>query len=186
MVCNVPSLGLNGVAGYPVTAECALSGGLPAFDVVGLPDAAVKEARERVRSAVKSSGFDFPVSRITVNLAPAGQRKAGTVYDLPILVGILCAGGQLSLKNERDSAFIGELSLDGRLRPVPGVLPMALAASRAGVRRLFVPADNAPEATLAAGLEIIPVGTVEQLALHLSGGRTIPPEIGRASCRERV
>ena len=175
MVCNVPSLGLNGVAGYPVTAECALSGGLPAFDVVGLPDAAVKEARERVRSAVKSSGFDFPGSRITVNLAPAGQRKAGTVYDLPILVGILCAGGQLSLKNERDSAFIGELSLDGRLRPVPGVLPMALAACRAGVRRLFVPADNAPEATLAAGLEVIPVGTVEQLALHLSGGRTIPP-----------
>ena len=175
MVCNVPSLGLSGVAGYPVTAECALSGGLPAFDVVGLPDAAVKEARERVRSAVKSSGFDFPVSRITVNLAPAGQRKAGTVYDLPILVGILCAGGQLSLKSERDSAFLGELSLDGRLRPVPGVLPMALAAKRAGVKRLFVPADNAPEATLADGLEVLPVQTVEELAAHLSGERPISP-----------
>ena len=137
MVCCVTSLGLYGVEGYPVTAECALSGGLPAFDVVGLPDAAVKEARERVRSAIKSSGFDFPVSRITVNLAPAGRRKAGTVYDLPILVGILCAGGQLSLKDERDSAFLGELSLDGRLRPVSGVLPMALAARRAGVRRLL-------------------------------------------------
>ena len=84
MVCNVISLGLNGVTGYPVTAECALSAGLPAFDVVGLPDAAVKEARERVRSAIKSGGFDFPVSRITVNLAPADRRKAGTVYDLPI------------------------------------------------------------------------------------------------------
>ena len=135
MVCNVTSLGLNGVEGYPVAAECALSGGLPAFDVVGLPDAAVNEARERVRSAIKSSGFDFPVSRITVNLAPAGRRKAGTVYDLPILVGILCAGGQLSLKDERDSAFLGELSLDGRLRPVPGVLPMALAAKRAEIGR---------------------------------------------------
>ena len=118
MVCSVTSLGLAGVAGYPVAAECALSGGLPAFDVVGLPDAAVREARERVRAAVKSSGFDFPVSRITVNLAPADRRKGGTVYDLPILVGILCAGGQLSLKRERDSAFLGELSLDGRLRPV--------------------------------------------------------------------
>ena len=173
MVCSVISLGLNGVAGYPVSAECALSGGLPAFDVVGLPDAAVKEARERVRSAVKSSGFDFPVSRITVNLAPAGQRKVGTVYDLPILVGILCAGSQLSLKNEKNSAFIGELSLDGRLRPVPGVLPMALAAKRAGVTRLFVPSDNAPEATLADGLEVFPVRTVEELARHLSGERPI-------------
>ena len=175
MVCSVTSLGLNGVAGYLVSAECALSGGLPAFDVVGLPDAAVKEARERVRSAIKSSGFDFPVSRITVNLAPAGQRKAGTVYDLPILVGILCAGSQLSLEREKGSAFLGELSLDGRLRPVPGALPMALAAERAGVRRLFVPADNAPEATLAGGLEVLPVHTVDELARHLSGERPIPP-----------
>ena len=175
MVCSVTSLGLAGVAGYPVAAECALSGGLPAFDVVGLPDAAVREARERVRAAVKSSGFDFPVSRITVNLAPADRRKGGTVYDLPILVGILCAGGQLSLKRERDSAFVGELSLDGRLRPVSGVLPMALAARRAGVRRLFLPADNAPEATLADGLEVFPVHTVDELARHLAGERPIPP-----------
>ena len=157
MVCSVNSLGLHGVSGYPVAAECALSGGLPAFDVVGLPDAAVKEARERVRSAVKSSGFDFPISRITVNLAPADRRKAGTVYDLPILVGILTASGQLPLKKEQDSAFLGELSLDGRLRAVSGVLPMALAARRAGVTRLFVPADNAPEATLADGLERRPL-----------------------------
>ena len=175
MVCNVTSLGLYGVTGYPVTAECALSGGLPAFDVVGLPDAAVKEARERVRSAIKSAGFDFPVSRITVNLAPADRRKGGTVYDLPILVGILCAAGQLPLKNERDSAFLGELSLDGRLRPVSGVLPMAMAARRAGVTRLFVPADNAPEASLADGLEIFPVHTVEELADHLTGEAPIPP-----------
>ena len=175
MVCSVTSLGLAGVAGYPVAAECALSGGLPAFDVVGLPDAAVKEARERVRSAVKSSGFEFPVSRITVNLAPADRRKGGTVYDLPILVGILAAGGQLSLKGERDSAFLGELSLDGRLRPVSGVLPMALAARRSGVARLFVPVDNAPEATLADGLEVLPLRTVRELADHLTGERPISP-----------
>ena len=175
MVCNVISLGLYGVTGYPVTAECALSGGLPAFDVVGLPDAAVKEARERVRSAIRSSGFDFPVSRITINLAPADRRKAGTVYDLPILVGILAAGGQLPLKQERDSAFLGELALDGRLRPVSGILPMALAAGRGGIKRLFVPADNAPEATLADGLEVIPVRTVEELAAHLTGETPISP-----------
>ena len=94
MVCNLLSLGLNGIHGYPVTAECALSGGLPAFDVVGLPDAAVKESRERVRSAIRSSGFDFPVSRITINLAPADRKKVGTVYDLPIFLALLCACGQ--------------------------------------------------------------------------------------------
>ena len=193
MVCNVTSLGLNGVAGYPVTAECALSGGLPSFDVVGLPDAAVKEARERVRSAIKSSGFDFPVSRITVNLAPADRRKAGTVYDLPILVGILAAGSQLSLKEEKNSAFIGELSLDGRLRPVSGVLPMALAAQRAGIRRLFVPADTPPRPLWPTGWKF------SQSARWRSwpgtcpgsgpsppprrGGTTCPPSRGRISAR---
>ncbi len=175
MVCNVFSLGLHGVQGYPVTAECALSSGLPAFDVVGLPDAAVKEARERVRSAIKCSGFDFPISRIIINLAPAGRRKAGTVYDLPILVGILAAGGQLSLAEETNSAFLGELSLDGRLRAVPGVLPMALAARRAGITRLFVPTDNASEATLADGLEVLPVHDIVELADHLAGKKRIPP-----------
>ena len=127
MVVTVRSLGLNGVAGYPVSAECFLSGGLPAFDIVGLPDAAVREARERVRAAVKNCGAKFPVSRITVNLAPAGQKKAGTIYDLPILVGLLAAAGDLP-PPPPEAAFLGELSLTGALRPVSGVLPMALAA----------------------------------------------------------
>ena len=175
MVCTVQSLGLHGVSGYSVSAECALSGGLPAFDVVGLPDAAVKESRERVRSAIKASGFDFPVSRITVNLAPADRKKNGTVYDLPILVGILAAAGQLPLSKTEGSAFIGELSLTGHLRPVNGVLPMALAAKRAGYTHLFVPADNAPEATLAQGPEVIPVTTVQELAKHLRGEELISP-----------
>ena len=175
MVCTVQSLGLHGVAGYPVSAECALSGGLPAFDIVGLPDAAVKESRERVRSAIKASGFDFPVSRITVNLAPADRKKIGTVYDLPILVGILAAGGQLPFSGMEHTAFFGELSLSGQLRPVSGALPMALAAKRSGFTRLFVPADNAPEATLAQGIEVIPVTTVQELAKHLRGEEIIPP-----------
>ena len=127
MVVTVRSLGLNGVSGYEVSAECFLSGGLPAFDVVGLPDAAVREARERVRAAVKNCGAKFPVSRITVNLAPAGQKKAGTLYDLPIFVGLLAANGDLPAP-PADAAFVGELSLSGTLRSVAGVLPMTLAA----------------------------------------------------------
>lgn len=156
-------------------AECFLSNGLPAFEIVGLPDAAVKESRERVRAAAKSSGFKFPVSRITVNLAPAGVRKTGTMYDLPILLGLLSAS-RLVKPPTQDQAFLGELSLEGNLRPVSGVLPMALAARDAGIRTLFVPAENAAEATLARGPEVIPVTSVLQLAAHLNGDRLIPPE----------
>ena len=151
MVVTVHSLGLNGIAGYAVSAECFLSGGLPAFDIVGLPDAAVREARERVRAAVKNCGAKFPVSHITVNLAPAGQKKAGTIYDLPIFVGLLAASGQLP-PPPADTAFLGELSLTGAVRGVAGVLPMALAAKESGIRQLYVPAENAAEATLAGGL----------------------------------
>lgn len=130
MVFQVRSLGLQGVSGYEVSAECDLSSGLPAFTLVGLPDAAVNEARERVRSAIKNCGFQFPVSRITVNLAPAHVKKSGTLYDLPILVGILAAGGQLKVRDP-DCAFVGELSLSGELRPAAGILPMGIGR-RAG------------------------------------------------------
>ena len=173
MLHKVRSLGLQGIYGYEVSAECDLAGGLPNFDIVGLPDAAVKEARERVRSAIKNNGYSFPVGRITVNLAPANLRKSGTVYDLPIFVGILTASGQLDWCDP-DCAFVGELSLSGTLRPVVGMLPMALAAKAAGIERLFVPADSAPEATLAEGLTVYPVENVEQLAEHLSGREQIP------------
>ena len=168
MVVTVRSLGLCGIRGYPVSAECFLSGGLPAFDIVGLPDTAVREARERVRAAVKNCGAKFPVSRITVNLAPAGQKKEGTVYDLPILVGLLCADGAVP-PPPQDAAFLGELSLTGALRGVSGVLPMALAAVKNGIRTLFVPAANAAEATLAEGLTVYPVPHVQALVRHLRG-----------------
>ena len=174
MFCKVRSLGLHGVTGYEVTAECDLSGGLPAFNVVGLPDAAVNEARDRVRAAIKNCGFTFPVSRITVNLAPAHVKKSGTLYDLPILVGILCAGGQLKLRDQ-DCAFVGELSLSGELRPCAGMLPMALQAKREGIRALFVPEDNAAQATLAGGPAVYPVRDVAQLVRHLSGEEAIAP-----------
>ena len=168
MICSVKTLGISGVQGSLVTAECFISSGLPGFDIVGLPDAAVKEARDRVRAAAKSSGLTFPVSRITVNLAPASLKKAGTHYDLPILLSILCAAGSVR-RPRSDSAFLGEVSLDGQLRPVSGVLPMALAAKREGIRTLFVPAENASEATLARGPAVIPVHTVAELAGGLNG-----------------
>ena len=174
MVVSVRSLGLHGIAGYEVRAECFLSGGLPAFDIVGLPDTAVREARERVRAAVKNCGAKFPVSRITVNLAPAGQKKAGTVYDLPIFVGLLAASGELP-PPPADAAFLGELSLTGAVRGVSGVLPMALAAREAGIRTLFVPAENAAEATLARGLTVCGVPDVRSLVQHLKGEAAISP-----------
>ena len=174
MVVTVRSLGLSGMTGYEVSVECMLSGGLPAFDVVGLPDAAVKEARERARAAVKNCGARFPVSHITVNLAPARVRKEGTVYDLPILLGILTAAEEIRRLPE-DAAFLGELSLTGALRGVTGVLPMALWARQHGIRQLFVPAANAAEATLAQGLTVYGVEDVKQLVAHLKGEQTLTP-----------
>ncbi len=168
MICSIRTLGITGIRGSEVVAECYISNGLPGFDIVGLPDAAVKEARERVRAAAKNSGLSFPASRITVNLAPANMKKAGTHYDLPILLSILCAAG--SIRRPRSaSAFLGEVSLDGQLRPISGVLPMAMAAKQAGIEALFVPAENAAEATLAQGPAVYPVHTVKELAAGLNG-----------------
>lgn len=174
MVVSIRSLGLNGISGYEVRAECFLSGGLPAFDIVGLPDAAVREARERVRAAIKNCGIKFPVSRITVNLAPANQKKAGTVYDLPIFVGILAASEEIR-HLPPNAAFLGELSLTGSVRAVSGVLPMALAAKAAGIQTLFVPLENAAEATLAGDLTVYGLSDVGELVAHLQGDTLLTP-----------
>ena len=168
MISSIYSMGVNGILGSAVTVECYITNGLPSFEIVGLPDAAVKEARERVRAAAKTSGMRFPAGRITVNLAPAGMKKAGTHYDLPILLSILSAYNLIKRPNP-DSAFVGELSLDGKIRPVPGVLPMAMAAKREGFEKIYVPAENAKEATLARGPAIIPVSSVKQLLDALNG-----------------
>ncbi|MDR0248187.1 MAG: YifB family Mg chelatase-like AAA ATPase [Oscillospiraceae bacterium] len=172
MVSKIRSLGLSGIGGLEVSVECFLSQGLPGFEVVGLPDAAVKESRERVRAALKNCGFDFPMRRITVNLAPADVRKEGSLYDLPILLGLLSAGGDLLMPPD-DCAFVGELSLEGRLRPVSGILPMALEAARRGVKRLFAPAENAPEASAVQELEVYPAEHVSEILEHISGRRPI-------------
>lgn len=175
MICSVHTLGINGIQGNAITVECYISNGLPAFDIVGLPDAAVKEARERVRAAAKTSGMRFPTGRITVNLAPANLKKTGTHYDLPILLSIMSACGAVK-RPRSSSAFIGELSLDGKIRPVNGVLPMAIAAKRAGFETLFVPAQNAAEATLSRGAAIIPVNTVAELITALNEGTELEEE----------
>lgn len=167
-------MGLQGIGGYEVLLEVYISNGLPAFDVVGLPDAAVREARERVRAAIKNNGYRFPVSRMTVNLAPADKKKAGTLYDLPMFIGILAAAGDIDEPGD-DCAFIGELSLSGELRPVYGALPMAIAAARCGVKKLFVPADNAAEAAFADGISVYPVKNVDELLRLMRGEVNIEP-----------
>ena len=174
MFSCIKSLGVTGVGGYEVSVEIYITNGLPAFDVVGLPDAAVKESRERVRAAIKNNGFKFPVSRMTVNLAPADKRKAGTIYDLPILIGILSAAGEIKTPSS-DCAFIGELSLTGELRPAAGALPMAIAAMRCGIRELYVPEANAAEAAFAEEIKVYPVRDIRQLLKHLNGEERIEP-----------
>ena len=175
MICSVNTMGISGIRGNCVRTECYISNGLPGFDIVGLPDAAVKEARERVRAAAKNSGLNFPTSRITVNLAPANLKKTGTHYDLPILLSILSASGSVK-RPSSTCAFVGEVSLDGMIRPVNGVLSMVLAAKRAKINTVYVPAENAAEATLARGPAIIPVHTVKELVEGLNGERTLEEE----------
>lgn len=174
MFSRINSMGLFGMDSYTVQVEADLSQGLPRFDIVGLPDAAVNEAKNRVRSAIKNTGFAFPVSRITVNLAPADMRKEGSVYDLPILIALLKAGKQIDFDLDSCS-FIGEVSLDGLVRGVTGALPMVIAAAKEGIKTVFVPRENAAESSVVKGVDVIPVGTVEELIKHLRGEETIQP-----------
>lgn len=173
MVAKIWTIGLNGIDGYKISCECDLSGGLPAFDIVGLPDAAVKESRERVRAAMRNCGFEFPMRRITVNLAPADTRKEGALYDLPILLSVLAASGQID-GDFSDSVFLGELSLSGELRGVSGVLPCAIAAGTNGFSKIFVPADNAAEAALAKGPAVYGAATLAELVADIRREAPLP------------
>ena len=175
MLAKVTSCALVGLEGVIIDVEVDTSRGMPSLIIVGLPDAAVKESGERVRAAIKNSGLVFPGKRITVNLAPADIRKAGPAYDLPIAVGVLIASEQVWPQQVEDALFVGELSLDGSVRHVNGVLPIAALAQQQSIRRVFVPACDAPEAALIEGLEVLPVQSLGQLAAHLQGLRSIPP-----------
>lgn len=174
MLAKVNSMAVVGLDAYPVEVEVDIGKGLPALNIVGLPDKAVEESKERVRSAIKNSGAKFPMSRITVNLAPADIKKEGPAYDLSIAVGILIADEQLP-KTDLKSIFVGELSLDGNLRHVSGILPIVMFAKEKGFHRIFLPTVNAVEASLIEEIEIIPVESLNVLILHLKGEKSIRP-----------
>ena len=174
MLAKCKTCAVVGLNGLIVEVEVDILPGLPAFNIVGLPDAAVKEASERVRSAVRNAGCEFPMRRVTVNLAPADHRKAGPAYDLPIAVAVLVSSGQIE-DVPNSSIFLGELSLDGTLRHTNGILPMVAVAREQGIQRVFVPAPDANEAALVDGVETIPVSSLGQLLHHLNGGPRISP-----------
>ena len=174
MYSCVKSYGINGIDAYAVTVETTLSRSIPSFDVVGLPDAAVKESRSRVQSALVHAGYELPVAKITVNLAPASQKKSGPAFDLPIFLAVMLASQQLEALPEK-SAFVGELGLSGQLRPINGVLSMAIQAKTDGILRLYVPEANAKEASIVDGLEVYPVSDIEQLCRCLCGQQEIAP-----------
>jgi magnesium chelatase family protein len=175
MLAKVNSSAVVGLDAVPVEVEIDIaSQGLPSFTIVGLPDKAVEESRERVRSAIKNSNADFPAKRITVNLAPADLPKEGPSYDLPIALGILIASGQIEA-DISDAIFMGELSLDGRLRHTNGVLPQALLAQSKKLKKIFLPQINAKEAAILKGIEIYPLNTLSELFHHLKGNKLITP-----------
>ena len=175
MLSQIYSFGLTGIDGFPVRVQTDISNGLVAFEIVGLPDAAVKEAKERVRAAVKNSGFRFPAKRVVVNLAPANKRKEGSGYDLPITVSLLAATEQLDTGDIEKTMFIGELSLDGSINSVSGVLPRVISAYEQGFECVFVPCDNADEAAVVEGIEVYPVKNLKELFMHFSGEKQILP-----------
>ncbi|HOV27603.1 MAG TPA: YifB family Mg chelatase-like AAA ATPase [Pseudobacteroides sp.] len=175
MISRINSCGLVGIDGYVVEIETDISNGIPAFDIVGLGDAAVRESKERVRSAVKNSGMEFPIRRITVNLSPASIRKEGSHFDLGIALGILSATGQINTSEIHKYMFIGELSLDGQIKPVSGVLPMAVQARDAGIENIILSIDNAQEAAVVKEVNVLPAKDIIGIISHLNGKTRIEP-----------
>ncbi len=174
MLATVNSAGLFGIDGFPVRVEVDIGTGLPAFDVVGLPDAAVKESRERVRAALKNCGLTFPTKRITVNLAPANIKKAGPIYDLPICIGLLASSEQLKT-DLSEYAFLGEIALSGELRPIEGALPMAMSLAENGVKNLILPEKNAKEAAVVTGLHIFGAKSLTDILRHFTTEEKLAP-----------
>lgn len=175
MLTKVKSLGLKGIEGYKVDVETDVSNGLPHFEIVGLADTAIKEAKERVRSAIKNSAFEYPVKRITINLAPADIKKEGSIYDLAIAVSILACNEENEIKNEKDYIYIGELSFDGGVRKVKGVLPLLISARQLGYKKFIIPQENVTEASFIDGIDVYPVSSLIQTIKYLKGEEKIEP-----------
>ena len=170
---KINSMGLMGLDGYLVEVQSDLSNGMPAYEIVGLPDAAVREAKERVRAAIKNIGASFPSKRIVINLAPANYRKEGVVYDLPIAIALLEATEQIIIPDRDTTAFIGELSLDGTLNPISGVLPMTISAYQNGIKNIFVPSQNASEAAIIDGMTVFAADSLQDVVSHFTGEKPL-------------
>jgi len=175
MLSRIFSCAVIGLDGVIVDVEVDTGQGLPGMTIVGLPDAAVQESRERVQAAIKNSGFIYPRKRVVVNLAPASVRKEGPTYDLPIALGVLTMMGIIPQETVENALVVGELSLDGSVRHARGILPMAAVARQEKYKRIFVPSVDADEAALVPDLEVIPIDSLSGLCLHLTGSQVIPP-----------
>lgn len=180
MLSIVKSIGLQGLNGYFVNIEVDISNGMPCFEIVGLPDASIKESKERVRTAIKNSGFETLSRRIIINLAPANIRKEGSNLDLPIAIGVLIASGKVdnNVLNKflEESIFVGELSLDGAVERINGVLPICIEARKLGIKRIVLSKKNAKEAALIKGLDVLPVNNLKELVNYLNGEQNIEKE----------
>ncbi len=176
MLSIVQSMGLQGLEGYLIQVEVDVSAGIPSFDVVGLPDASVKESKERVRTAIKNSGFDYESRKIIINLSPANTKKEGSLFDLPIAIGILKSMENIQNNNLDEYIFIGELSLDGKLNKVNGILPMCIEASKLGIKKVILPVENAKEAAVVKNIEVIPAKDLSQVVQFLNNKTKIQVE----------
>ena len=175
MLSKIKSMSLQGLDGYLVDVQVDISAGIPSFDIVGLPDVTIREARERIKTAIKNSGFYMYSKKILVNLAPATQKKEGSFFDLPIAIGVLCAN-EIIYKKIENTVFIGELSLDGKINKINGVLPMCVELVKLGVKRVIVPKENAKEASVVKGIEIIAVNSLKETVDYLNGELQIQSE----------
>lgn len=173
MLSKVNSMALQGLDGYLVDVQVDVSNSMPSWDIVGLPDASVKEAKERVKTAIKNSGYELLSKKIVINLAPADTKKEGSIFDLPIAIGILEDLGEVHGKNLEEIAFIGELSLDGKLNRINGVLPMCIEAQKLGIKKLILPKDNAKEAAIVKGIEVLGATTLKEVVKYINNEEKI-------------
>lgn len=166
-------MALQGLEGYLIEVQVDVSNGMPCWEMVGLPDTSVKEAKERVKTAIKNSGYEMQSKRIIINLAPADTKKEGSIFDLPIAIGILVDLGEIKNDGLNEMAFIGELSLDGKINRVNGILPMCIEAKKLGIKKLIVPQENAKEAAIVKEMEVLGASTLKQVAMYLNGEKEI-------------
>ena len=173
MLSVIKSMGLQGLDGYLINVEVDVANGMPNWEIVGLPDVSLRESKERVRTAIRNIGYDFPSRRIVVNLAPANTKKEGSLFDLPIAIGILIDNGYIKQQNLEKTVFIGELSLDGKLNKVKGVLPITIEAKKMGIERIILPKENVKEASVIEHIQIIGIDNLTQVVNYLNGTEKI-------------